>query len=417
MSQCCQFKPLLVDAKSGKVDMIVHKSKSASDLYNGLRDAFQMKYNAHGHKIVKVHTDAEFVYKALKKSFGAIGIESVMSPPNQHAQRVERYKQTVDGRKRAVLSGLSYHLPLHLEVYVDVKVTCSMNKLPNSKSYPNTPGQLVEGKRAVYHKTLPFLPFGATCMVEQYELKGRSIALKNGVSYSGTPVAELGVCLGEDPLHPGSYIFIVENGSIMPRRVVNRVHVHPWDWKRKYTPVAELIVPRVSRFNKNVQSGMTVDPSSTFPTLVQLQSRSKNGDDIGSSLQLQKDYLVPTGGSFVLDNLNGSPSNKIQDVVPKLLPVVQLESTDGHVVTPQLVQDPPSVAQLSSDANSITGATENLDTSAKSFDVVERLVLPEVRRSGRVRKLNVPGSSTSNMASVSLPIFGSPIADEQLDQR
>ena len=43
-----------------------------------------------------------------------------MTPPAQHAQRVERYTRTADERKRATLSGLSFVIPSKYELYVDL---------------------------------------------------------------------------------------------------------------------------------------------------------------------------------------------------------------------------------------------------------------------------------------------------------
>ena len=58
-------------------------------------------------------------------------------------------------------------------------------------------------------------------------------------------MAELGVCLGYSREVPGAFDFIVSNGSIFPRRVVNIVQVHPFDWKRKTVLRAELRLPSV----------------------------------------------------------------------------------------------------------------------------------------------------------------------------
>ena len=81
------------------------------------------------------------------------------------------------------------------------------------------------------------------------------------------PKAELGVCMGEDPSHRGSYLFAVANhGEVVPRRVHPPVNVHPWDWKRtKFSPTAELRVPR---YNYNVQQGVLASSNFVDPTII-----------------------------------------------------------------------------------------------------------------------------------------------------
>ena len=141
-----------------------------------------------------------------------------MTPPNQHAQRVERYTRTSDERNRSTLSGLTFILPSKYDIYVDVHIAKMMNALPNSLTTPLTPTIVVEGAKPTFHKEFPFLPFGAVCMVQQYDYKIAAQARLTNVAAITVPKAELGVCMGEDPLHRGSYSFLVANGEVVPRR-------------------------------------------------------------------------------------------------------------------------------------------------------------------------------------------------------
>jgi hypothetical protein len=260
-------KSNIVDHRSGHFGVITHSSKKATDITMDVKKYIATQYNAHGHKVENLLNDAEGVYTKASPDFGSFGVAMHMTPPNQHAQRVERYTRTADDRKRSVLSGLSFILPSKYDIYLDVHVAKMMNDLPNSLTTPLTPTIVVEGVKPKFHTEYPLLPFGAVCMVQQYASKIASQALANDVATITVPKAELGVCMGEDPKHRGSYIFLVANGEVVPRRVIRRVNVHPWDWKRKFSPTAELIVPRVPRYNNHVQQGpaLYVDPTTSVP--------------------------------------------------------------------------------------------------------------------------------------------------------
>ena len=55
-----------------------------------------------------------------------------------------------------------------------------------------------------------------------------------GISPKSIPYAELGVCMGEETAHPGSYLFCISSGEVVPRKVFSITHAWPWDWQRKF---------------------------------------------------------------------------------------------------------------------------------------------------------------------------------------
>ena len=82
-------------------------------------------------------------------------------------------------------------------------------------------------------------------MVTEFSDKRRQDAIVSDVSLRTIPVAEIGVCLGHSREAPGAYDFVLSNGRICPRRVVELVQVHPFDWKRKTVLRGELRLPSV----------------------------------------------------------------------------------------------------------------------------------------------------------------------------
>ena len=105
-----------------------------------------------------------------------------------------------------------------------------MNLLPNSRTDKSTPSELTTNPKTIFHADIPFLPFGATAMVLQDNSKRSRIAKARLYPKSSTPKAELGVCMGTDIRYPGSYLFRLSNGLVVPRRVITVVNTIPFDW-------------------------------------------------------------------------------------------------------------------------------------------------------------------------------------------
>jgi hypothetical protein len=73
-------------------------------------------------------------------------------------------------------------------------------------------------------------------MVSMGEAKRTKTAKDLGYSLHNVVKQEIGVCMGEDPAFPQSYIFYVQStGQIVPRRVIKVLssNVVPFDWQPK----------------------------------------------------------------------------------------------------------------------------------------------------------------------------------------
>ena len=395
-------KSNVVEHKTGHLGVVPHKSKHIIDMVEPLKKYIAVQFNAHGHKADNLLTDAESIYKATKPSFGKFGVSMHMTPPNQHAQRVERYTRTADDRKRAVLSGLGFVLPAKYDIYLDTHIAKMMNDLPNSLTSPLTPTILVEGMRPLFHHQFPFLPFGATCMVQQYKDKISKQAQELDINAGSVPKAELGVCMGEDPSHRGSYIFLVANGEVVPRRVLHPVNVHPWDWKRKFSPTAELLVPRVPKYNFNIQqnSSQFVDPSSSVPLIAPLSVPDFPETSADDYLSDTFTFMQPTASPLPAVVPVSAVTDSVTEPLPAAVPF-------PHGVVPVGVNPPaadsvvPAAVILPSLMAPVTPVKVSKSLPAVvaplSDSPVKITVLPEteLRRSTRTRNLAVPGSHRS----------------------
>ena len=113
-----------------------------------------------------------------------------------------------------------------------------MNMLPNSRTGTKTPFELFYHKRPALHKSHPFVSFGQCAIIPMGDAKRQTLADSNGYPFSATDRAELGVCVGLDPLFPGQYLFYQANGTVVPRRLLKIVNTIPFDW-----PTRRVVLP------------------------------------------------------------------------------------------------------------------------------------------------------------------------------
>lgn len=175
---------LSVDEYSGYLVYIPCKIKRADELENAFAKLIA-HYNKFGHTIVNIVTDSESVLVSLDVYFSKNQIKLQHSPPYQHAQRVERYIQTLNARVRTVLDSLPYDLPGKL--YGELIHSCivHMNDLPNSLHPTLSPSLLFKGDRLDITRRI-LIPFGTLAMFHH--------AGKEQNKY--IPRSELGIVLG-----------------------------------------------------------------------------------------------------------------------------------------------------------------------------------------------------------------------------
>ena len=237
-----------VDKFSGRLDIVSGPSKSQKDVFAVIYDKLVVNcYLKYGNITKVIHTDSESVFAACEIPLAKKGLLLILSSPSEHQRRIERYIQTNDQRVVATLSSCSYVLPPEYHLYCDIACAYSANSLPNSRSRPSTPFELTTGRKVVPHYKYPMLEFGATCMVQQFHDKREAIAKRDGIDAKHVAKAELGVCMGPSPLVSGGYLFLLGNGEVCPRTVVERVNVIPFNFKPQYVPVSQIRLSAASR--------------------------------------------------------------------------------------------------------------------------------------------------------------------------
>jgi len=205
----------VVDEKSGRIDVVACKSSLSTDIYTALWGVIKL-YNEARFVVQHIHVDAENCYKPLQATLGSIGISLTASTPEQHAQRVERYVQTLDNRVTAALQSMNFELPAQYIIYAKQHAAHMMNIMPNSRSFPSSAHILTRHSKP--HIPI-LLQFGATAMVRMGKDKRTSIASSRSIHAQHVPKSELGVFLVFSDLFPTSYMFFLGNGKVVPRHI------------------------------------------------------------------------------------------------------------------------------------------------------------------------------------------------------
>ena len=215
------FLLLTVDEFSGYLFATSLKTKSGTaDIFPAILSVIAW-YKSHNHIVKEILMDSESSFVTLKNEIRALGIQPYYTTPYQHAQRMERYVQTINCRIRSIISSLSYNLPENLYSQVLYEVLDQMNLVPNYLHRDSTPAILFAGRKYDVSKWLK-PPFGTTvlCYVQ---------------SENSDPRAELGIVLSYfDSSSNNSYnVWSVNSQRIVVRRNCKVLKATPSDLKLK----------------------------------------------------------------------------------------------------------------------------------------------------------------------------------------
>ena len=202
-----------MDEHSCKLDVIGSTSKTTLAVSRAVRQLI-VEYNADGHRVKRMHGDAEKINASLTPTIGLFGIKLQLSLPGEHAKRIERYERTLNERTTATLSALNYYLPAKYTLPLHKSIAHNMNESICTQSAPSTPNEIIGRPKL----TRAPLAFGRCCIVTQHEDKRQSIANQHSLPLNHIGKVELGVSMGHDPISKHT-LFLLANGLILPRRI------------------------------------------------------------------------------------------------------------------------------------------------------------------------------------------------------
>ena len=189
-------------------------------------------YNANGITVRQVVVDSDPSFKPVIALLGAQGILMTLVTPGQYCQRMERSIQDQDNRGAAILAGLPFVLPPKYHSYLRQYIIDCLNSMSNAKTFPTSPQRLIHGR------DIPpsAFGFGDTVMVRQFAQKRTALAKIQGTIPGTLPRAELGVMMGFATNLPGSLLFLLANGEIVPRHGIAKVQAVPMVNGRSFLP-------------------------------------------------------------------------------------------------------------------------------------------------------------------------------------
>ena len=325
----------LVDEHSGHISQPGAMSKSSNSIFSSIHKTIQQTYNAHGHKVITLHGDAERVNTSLAPSLGSIGVRLKVSLPGQHAQRAERKHQTIDTRARSVAASLPYHLPPELTLLLKQSVGEVLNNSVCRASAPLTPNEIVSG----FKPSRAPIGFGRCAMVLQPDDKRRALSLATGTPMNQIPVTELGVSMGLQPGTDRTY-WLLANGVVVPRVPIGPllpVHHVPFNWKLR--PVNRIQSPPGL-------AHLSPDQSSSPPTDSPLPNPPTYPvDSLNSPVQLPDLTVAPPPDTFLPYPIAPITTLPPVPVLPTHIPPIP--NTPSTTLTPNIPSSSPDHPRLS----------------------------------------------------------------------
>eukprot|EP01036_Dinobryon_divergens_P035879 gene35879-46576_t len=249
-----------VDEKSGFIAMINIRSKTSAEILRAFKDAIGY-FNQFGHKVVKVFTDDETVFRSVQPQLAFFGVTLSTYPAGLHEKRAERFVRTFKERKNATKCQLSYKIPSKLEVRLSHHVVTLLNSTPNSSTGSLTPVEMVIGKKPM----LGNFYFG-------------QIGLFHSVRQdSPTQRAEWGIFVGyQDYFTRHLIAYMPTRGSMYSKRKFVPMNSIPLEWHLQprthpqhtlssttpINPAAPILNTIIPSRNVLIQSGTPIIPSS-----------------------------------------------------------------------------------------------------------------------------------------------------------
>lgn len=180
-----------MDAASGKFSMVRLHSKNVEHLRPGVETIINY-YKGHLRVTRTISSDFEANFRALEQWLNSGGIQYRSRVPYEHEKPCERGMRRVREAMRSKLLELKFQLPKSFLPYLMFHVCDCLNFIPNARSSPLAPDEMVEGNK-INFRTDIMASFGTLILVSN-KSKGDSNVAKQ----------DIGLCLGRCPNTKGS---------------------------------------------------------------------------------------------------------------------------------------------------------------------------------------------------------------------
>lgn len=210
----------IISSKIGHRFTTMCKSRTKDTIINEVNRIIEV-YRGRGFQVMNIHGDNEFNIKELIDIVSPTN--TVIYPPNEHVNEVERSIRTMKERSRCTCHAVPYTIYTKLMTEHLVKyVTQWLNTFPSETSVCKymSPAAIIEGK----HKpdmSKEWLPFGAFAVVYT--------STSNNMKSRGVDA----ISLSEVGLSGGQYFMSLETGA----------KIHGYEWEN--LPISDTVIERV----------------------------------------------------------------------------------------------------------------------------------------------------------------------------
>jgi len=195
------------DHVTGYLSLIVMKSKSKQHV----QEAYEQLINAYKSnlKVVRmISSDHESTLKSCQTYLNGLGVTIALRIPYEHEKVAERSVRMVREKMEVKRRELPYNLPPELFDALAVEVVRCCNMVPNAKTVPYTPSEMVTDQKFNYLTDVQ-VPFGMPVLVNAAQKQ-----------YTGSePAQEIGICLGSaSNTKGGIWVYIPGRQQALVRR-------------------------------------------------------------------------------------------------------------------------------------------------------------------------------------------------------
>ena len=210
-----------VDEYSSILHIVGMKSKHSGSVESALLSIVK-QYNAQGHKVRRITSDAERTFLSTISGLASLGIQLTSTIPGEHEKRVERYIRTIKDRKRTIMASLPYVLPVNLHGELLQYIVSVLNLTPNSTTGVQLPYEIFYGKKPDLNY-MALLPFGQAALIKTVNSKNKEASR-----------TEYGIALGWSLLTPGALRVYIPHRNLIAVRNIRNIRVTeviPPEWK------------------------------------------------------------------------------------------------------------------------------------------------------------------------------------------
>ena len=176
----------VVDNVTGYCDLLMMKSKSQGECCDAFESVIH-KYKSNLKVVRMISCDSERSLIACETFLNGLGVKLALRIPYEHEKIAERHIRILRERMETKLKELPYRLPADLYDALASECVRTMNLVPNGKSMPHTPQELVTEEKFNYLTDF-VVPFGMPVLCDTHTGKKQ---------YNGTSSPqEIGFCLG-----------------------------------------------------------------------------------------------------------------------------------------------------------------------------------------------------------------------------